>query len=114
MAPVLAELKIVDKWRAADLRGENQTASPPPAIITPLTAERLAGLTRLDAGAARHRAGIEGLAAERPTGNGPGTAAPRIEGLAADRATGIGPGAAAAGGGRRFSHGPIASITAPS
>jgi hypothetical protein len=61
---VLAELKIVDKWRAADLRGENQTASPPPAIITPLTAERLAGLARLDAGAARPHGGIAG--ASRP------------------------------------------------
>jgi hypothetical protein len=126
MAPVLAELKIVDMWRAADLPGENQTASPLPAIITPLIAERLAGL---DPGAARPRAGIKGLAADRTTGNGPGAAARHvegrgtspassgarwsasrgspgfdagaarnhagIEGLAADRTTGNGPGAAA-------------------
>jgi hypothetical protein len=37
--------------------------------------ERLAGLAGLDAGAARHRGGIEGLAAERATGIGPGAAA---------------------------------------
>jgi hypothetical protein len=36
--------------------------------------ERLAGLAGLDPGAARHRAGIEGLAAERTTGIGPGAA----------------------------------------
>jgi hypothetical protein len=83
--------------------------------------ERLAGL---DPGAARHRGGIERLAADRATGIGPGAAARHveghgtspasrasrlsagldagaachhagIEGLAADRATGIGPGAAA-------------------
>jgi len=47
--------------------------------------ERLAGLAGLDAGAARHRGGIEGLAADRATGIGPGAAARRIEGLAADR-----------------------------
>jgi hypothetical protein len=54
--------------------------------------ERLAGLARLDLGAACHRAGIEGLAADRATGNGHGAAARRVEGLATDRATGIGPG----------------------
>jgi hypothetical protein len=39
--------------------------------------ERLAGL---DPGAARHHAGIKGLAADRATGVGPGAAARRIEG----------------------------------
>jgi len=57
--------------------------------------ERRAGVARLDAGAARPRAPIKGLAADRATGIGPGAPARRVEGLAADRATGIGPGAAA-------------------
>jgi hypothetical protein len=44
-----------------------------------------AGLAQLEVGAARHRAGVEGLAADRPTGNGPCAAARPVEGLAADR-----------------------------
>jgi len=63
------------------------------------TSRPIAGL---DTGAARHRAGIEGLAAERATGIGPAAAARCVEGLAADRATGIGPGAAARHGIERF------------
>jgi hypothetical protein len=47
--------------------------------IERLAVERLAGLARLDAGAARHRAGIEGLAADRATGIGPGAAARHVE-----------------------------------
>jgi len=39
----------------------------------------------LDAGAARHRAGIEGLAADRTTGIGPGAPAWPVKGLATDR-----------------------------
>jgi hypothetical protein len=42
--------------------------------------ERLAGLARLDPGAARHRADIEGVAADRATGIGPGAAARHVEG----------------------------------
>jgi hypothetical protein len=45
-----------------------------------LAVERRAGLAGLDAGGARHHAGIEGLAAEHATGNGPGAAAPHVEG----------------------------------
>jgi hypothetical protein len=49
------------------------------ARIERLAAERLAGLARLDPGAARHRAGIERLAADHPTGIGPGAAAIHVE-----------------------------------
>jgi hypothetical protein len=42
--------------------------------------ERLAGLARLDLGAACHRATIKGFAADRNTGIGPGAAARRVEG----------------------------------
>ncbi len=41
--------------------------------------ERLAALAGLDPCAARHRAGIAGLAADRATGNSPGAAA-HVEG----------------------------------
>jgi len=47
--------------------------------------ERFAELARLDPGAARYRAGIGGLAADHPTGIGPGAAVRRFEGLANDR-----------------------------
>jgi hypothetical protein len=42
-----------------------------------MTSSRAAGL---DPGAARHHAGIEGLAADRATGIGPGAAARHVEG----------------------------------
>jgi hypothetical protein len=51
-----------------------------PASSASRVAGGLAGLAGLDLGAARHRAGIEGLAAERSTGIGPGAAARRVEG----------------------------------
>jgi hypothetical protein len=53
--------------------------------IERLAVERLARLAWLDAGAARHRAGIKSVAADRATGIGPGAASRRVEGLAADR-----------------------------
>jgi hypothetical protein len=48
--------------------------------IQRLAAERRAGCAGLDLGAARDRGGIEGLAADRTTGIGPGAAARHVEG----------------------------------
>jgi hypothetical protein len=53
--------------------------------IERLAVERLAGLARLDPAPLATVPAVEGLAAERATGIGPGAAARHVEGLATDR-----------------------------